>query len=74
MQILKAEQGYYTPGKAPGDAEMWHSVRILNGDETDRGVAFPDPEEGSARKDRGATVPDSPNRQRMAVRVTLSRF
>jgi hypothetical protein len=43
MQILTAEEGYYTPGFTPGGQETWHATRILNGDETDRGIRFPRP-------------------------------
>ena len=80
MQILKAEQGYYTPAPTPGAPEVWHTLRNLNGDETDRGIAFPDPEEKGSKEDRerasaiAAAEPNTPNRQRMAVRVTLGRF
>ena len=59
MQILRAEEGYYTPAETPGAPEVWHAVRWLNGDETDRGVRFLDP-----------YVEHRP----MAVRVWLGRF
>jgi hypothetical protein len=59
MQILKAEEGYYEPAKTPGAPEVWHTVRWLNGDETDRGVRFVGP-------------PEEP--RPMAVRVLLGRF
>ncbi len=59
MQILKAEQGYYTPADTPGAPEVWHTVRWLNGDETDRGIRF---------------VVPSAERQAMVVRILLGRF
>ena len=59
MQILKAEQGYYTPADTLGAPEVWHTVRWLNGDETDRGIRF--------------FVPTA-ERQPMAVRISLGRF
>lgn len=58
MQILKAEEGYYTPADKPGAAEVWHTVRWLNGDETDRGIRFFPAAQGKP----------------LAVRVTLGRF
>ena len=33
MQILRAEEGFYKEG-------TWHMVRLLNGDQTDRGIIF----------------------------------
>jgi hypothetical protein len=59
MQVLKAEQGYYTPADNPGSPEIWHTVRWLNGDETDRGIQF--------------FVPAAESRP-MAVRILLGRF
>jgi hypothetical protein len=59
MQILKAEEGYYTPGETPGAPEIWHTVRWLNGDETDRGIRFLGP-------------PTDPKPR--VVRVLLGRF
>lgn len=59
MQILRAEQGYYTPAETPGAPEIWHTVRWLNGDETDRGIRFLD-----------ASAEPRP----MAVRILLGRF
>jgi hypothetical protein len=41
MQILSAEQGYYTPAETAGAPEVWHATRLLNGDEDDRGILFP---------------------------------
>ena len=35
VEILQAEQGTYTDG-------VWHSTRIWNGDQTDRGLNFPE--------------------------------
>jgi hypothetical protein len=80
MQILTAEEGYYTPGASPGAAEIWHVIRILNGDETDRGIRFPDPSASttasgetvavtgdSAAVATGGTAPT-------AVRIILGRF
>ena len=80
MQILTAEEGYYTPGASPGAAEIWHVIRILNGDETDRGIRFPDPLASttasgetvavtgeSAAVATGGTAPT-------AVRIILGRF
>ena len=59
MQILRAEQGYYTPGATPGAPEVWHMTRLLNGDEDDRGIIFPaDPVA------KGMT----------AVKITVGRF
>jgi hypothetical protein len=59
IQILSAEQGYYTPGAAPGAPEVWHATRLLNGDEDDRGIIFP------ATPDK-----DGP----MVVRIKIGRF
>lgn len=59
MQILRAEEGYYTPAETPGAAETWHTVRWLNGDQTDRGIQFHLP-------------PDA--RQPLVVRISLGRF
>ncbi len=59
MQILRAEEGYYTPAQTPGASEIWHTVRWLNGDETDRGIRF--------------FVPSTESRP-MAVRILLGRF
>lgn len=42
MQILTAEEGYYTPSGTPGAPEVWHTTRLLNGDQDDRGIRFPD--------------------------------
>jgi hypothetical protein len=80
MQILTAEEGYYTPGSSPGWPEIWHTTRILNGDETDRGIRFPDPSAPSTNRDANtsvsgdsaavATGPSGPK----AVRITLGRF
>jgi hypothetical protein len=80
MQILTAEEGYYTPGSSPGSPEIWHATRILNGDETDRGIRFPDP--SSSPTNRDANTPVSGDSAAvatgrsgpMAVRITLGRF
>ncbi|HEY0786060.1 MAG TPA: DUF5597 domain-containing protein [Acidobacteriaceae bacterium] len=83
MQILTAEEGYYTPGATPGAAEVWHVTRVLNGDETDRGIRFPDP---SARPPGGNQAaasqpvsgdpppPVSTRSGPMAVHLVLGRF
>jgi hypothetical protein len=80
MQILTAEEGFYTPGATPGAPEVWHVQRILNGDETDRGIAFPDP---SARVSRpfaeqaaggDPAPPASAHAGPTAVRIVLGRF
>jgi hypothetical protein len=59
MQILSAEQGYYTPAATPGEPEQWHQTRLLNGDEDDRGIIFP-----------AAIGKDGP----MVVRIKIGRF
>ena len=77
MQILTAEEGYYTPGATAGAPEVWHVTRILNGDQTDRGIAFPDP---SARASSGeqaageASQPPVGQYGPKAVRIVLGRF
>ncbi len=80
MQILTAEEGYYTPGSSPGAPEIWHAARILNGDETDRGIRFPDPSASSINRDPNTPVSgDSASVTTgrsgpIAVRITLGRF
>jgi hypothetical protein len=79
MQILTAEEGFYTPGPTLGAPEVWHVKRILNGDETDRGIAFPDPSAhatSSAEQAAGGdpAPPASAHAGPMAVRIVLSRF
>jgi Domain of unknown function (DUF5597)/Beta-galactosidase len=81
MQILAAEEGYYTPGSSPGAPEIWHTTRILNGDETDRGIRFPDPSASSTNRDANtlvsgdsAAVAVTGRLQPTAVRITLGRF
>jgi hypothetical protein len=80
MQILTAEEGYYTPGTSPGAPETWHTTRILNGDETDRGIRFPDPSASSTNRDSNAPVSgdsaavETGRSGPMAVRVMLGRF
>ncbi len=59
MQILKAEEGYYTPASTPGAPEVWHTTRWLNGDEDDRGIQFP-----------SSFAKEGP----VAVRITVGRF
>ena len=58
MQILRAEEGYYTPASQPGAREIWHMTRLLNGDQDDRGIQFP------AFEKQGPTT----------VRLTVERF
>jgi hypothetical protein len=65
VQILKAEEGYYSPGEAPGAPEVWHTLRWLNGDQTDRGIQFHTPVEDSP----SGSVPKA-----MAVKITVGRF
>jgi hypothetical protein len=65
VQILKAEEGYYTPGAAAGATEVWHTLRWLNGDQTDRGIQFHAPVADSA----SGSVPKA-----MAVKITVGRF
>lgn len=55
---ITTEEGYYTPAATPGGTEQWHSIRILNGDQTDRGIQFSAP---------SAQHP-------IAIRITLGRF
>jgi Domain of unknown function (DUF5597)/Beta-galactosidase len=80
MQILTAEEGYYTPGASPGAPEIWHVIRILNGDETDRGIRFPDSSASTAASsDTAAVSGDSAavaagRTAPMAVRIVLGRF
>jgi hypothetical protein len=73
MQILTAEEGYYTPAEKPGAPEVWHVKRVLNGDETDRGIRFPDP---SAKEPAsGDPPPPAPaHAGPTAVRIVLGRF
>jgi hypothetical protein len=80
MQILTAEEGYYTPGASPGSPDIWHVTRILNGDETDRGIRFPAPAASSTNG--GINTPVSGDTAAvqvghsgpMAVRIVLGRF
>ena len=79
-QILEAEEGYYTPGPEPGSPEVWHRIRNLNGDETDRGIMLPNAEEqrqGAAAQQAasGDPTPTSPpSRKMVIVHVRMSRF
>src|ERR1700761_8572683 len=41
MQILTAEEGYYTPAATAGAPEVWHVKRVSNGEETAPGSPFP---------------------------------
>ena len=59
MQIIVAEEGFYTPSTTPGAPDIWHTVRWLNGDQDDRGIQFP-----------AALSKEGP----LAVRITVSRF
>ncbi len=59
MQIVRAEQGYFSPGATAGAPEVWHMTRLLNGDEDDRGIQFPENPVAT-----GMT----------AVRITVGRF
>jgi len=80
MQILAAEEGYYTPGSSPGAQEIWHATRTLNGDETDRGIRFPDQSASSTNREANSSVSgDSAavatgSSGPKAVRITLGRF
>ncbi len=69
MQILRAEEGYYTPYGTPGAPEAWHMTRILNGDQTDRGIIFP----GDTDR-KGTSVSSNSAGHPLAVRITLGRF
>ncbi len=82
MQIMTAEEGFYTPAAVPGAPEEWHMVRILNGDETDRGLRFLDP---SLRPNTGPAQTAAPpsaepapaasvQSRPLAVKLTLGRF
>jgi hypothetical protein len=71
MQILTAEEGYYTPAGTPGAPEVWHVRRVLNGDETDRGIRFPDP---PAKLPGDPAPPSSAYTGPMAVRIVVGRF
>jgi hypothetical protein len=80
MQILTAEEGYYTPGASPAAPEVWHVIRVLNGDETDRGIRFSSL--SVPKTNPGETVPVSGDSaaatngltKPMAVRIVLGRF
>jgi hypothetical protein len=80
MQILTAEEGYYTPGSSPGAPEIWHATRILNGDETDRGIRFSDQSGSSISRDANTSVSADSAAAAIgssgpkAVRITLGRF
>ncbi len=81
MQILEAEEGYYTPASTPGAPEVWNRTRLLNGDQTDRGIQFPDPLARTGNGSDGASAGNQPpaatetrERKPLAVRITLSRF
>jgi hypothetical protein len=53
---MASPEGYYTPGSSPGAQEIWHATRILNGDETDRGIRFPHPSASSTNRDANTSV------------------
>jgi hypothetical protein len=82
MQILTAEEGYYTPAASPAAPEMWHVIRTLNGDETDRGIRFRDP--SASMTNSSANIPASSSSAAIdatghttapvAVRIVLGRF
>ena len=80
MQILTAEEGYFTPSGVPGGKDEWHVLRILNGDETDRGIRFPAIGSSTARTAvrepvGGDPAPEtSASRSPSAVRIVLGRF
>ena len=80
MQILSAEEGYYTPASTPGAPEIWHVVRLLNGDETDRGIRFPEVSAGSAEPEAKQATTGDPGSaaiarpMAMAVHIRLGRF
>ncbi len=63
MEIVSAEEGFFTPGAKPGDPEVWHRTRLLNGDQTDRGIQFPERFAEAAAK--GGPV---------AVKLTVARL
>jgi hypothetical protein len=71
MQILTAEEGYYTPATTPGAPELWHATRILNGDQTDRGIIFPgDTDRRGATAAAAGLALEHP----LVVRIRLGRF
>jgi hypothetical protein len=82
MQILTAEEGYYTPAASPAAPEIWHVIRTLNGDETDRGIRFRDP--SASMTNSSANIPASSSSAAIdatghttapvAVRIVLGRF
>ncbi len=81
MQIMAAEEGFYTPATTPGAPDVWHRTRLLNGDETDRGITFTNLDlraNTDAHSDQPASGDPAPtglpSPQRMAVRITLDRF
>ncbi len=81
MQIMSAEEGYYTPATTPGAPEVWHMIRLLNGDETDRGIRFPAPpartDQGEAEQTSAGGDPGSAAAFRngaLATKLTLGRF
>jgi hypothetical protein len=82
MQILTAEEGYYTAAASPAAPEIWHVIRTLNGDETDRGIRFRDP--SASMTNSSANIPASSSSAAIdatghttapvAVRIVLGRF
>ncbi|MGI4756624.1 MAG: DUF5597 domain-containing protein [Janthinobacterium lividum] len=82
MQILSAEEGYYTPSETPGGEDQWHAIRTLNGDETDRGIRFPGPPSTTTSPNQapaplasgGAALTGPAEHGPVAVRIVLGRF
>lgn len=80
MQILSAEEGYYAPAASPGALETWHVTRLLNGDETDRGIRFPEPAASTSSQDPNipaasdSATPAAGKTSRTAVRIVLGRY
>ncbi len=80
MQILTAEEGYYTPGATPAVPEVWHVIRVLNGDETDRGIRFSDPSMPKISSNEAvplsgdSTAAAAGLTKPTAVRIVLGRF
>lgn len=80
MQILTAEEGYYTPGATRAAPEVWHITRVLNGDETDRGIRFSNP--SVSKTSQSETILVSGDSAAVAsglvkptaVRIVLGRF
>jgi hypothetical protein len=77
---MASPEGCYAPGPSPGAQEIWHATRILNGDETDRGIRFLDPSASSINRDANTSVSGdsaavaTDRSEPKAVRITLGRF